>query len=177
MKYRRDFVTNSSSSCFICDICGREECGYDLCLSDIDMGQCVNVHTFCDEDMFAYADKSLWIDKIIENNWNMNYYTKTLIPREDLEKLNIRNLFDNFIKDSSSRPEFCCPICSFKKYEYSDIARYFNKKYEPRPPLTETIDYIVSICKKYDLIPHEVVESWKKEFNSYHDFDEYCTKI
>lgn len=30
MKYRKSFVTNSSSSSFICEVCGEVESGYDM---------------------------------------------------------------------------------------------------------------------------------------------------
>ena len=44
MKYRNDFVTNSSSSSFVCEICGRNESGYDMPLSDAQMYECENEH-------------------------------------------------------------------------------------------------------------------------------------
>lgn len=37
MKFRSTFVTNSSSSSYVCEICGRTESGYDLGLSDCEM--------------------------------------------------------------------------------------------------------------------------------------------
>jgi hypothetical protein len=49
MKYRQGFVTNSSSSSFICQISGRSEEGYDLSLSDAEMYICQNGHTFSDK--------------------------------------------------------------------------------------------------------------------------------
>lgn len=48
-KIRNGFVSNSSSSSFICDFCGYDESGFDLCLSDVDMSQCEKGHTFCND--------------------------------------------------------------------------------------------------------------------------------
>ena len=36
-KYRKDFVTNSSSSSFVCDVCGETASGWDMGLSDAGM--------------------------------------------------------------------------------------------------------------------------------------------
>lgn len=47
MKYRKGFVTNSSSSSFICEICNNIETGYDLTMYDANMVECENNHTFC----------------------------------------------------------------------------------------------------------------------------------
>ena len=52
MKIRTGFVSNSSSSSFICEICNRTEIGWDgNSLSDFDMVRCVNEHTFCTSHM------------------------------------------------------------------------------------------------------------------------------
>jgi hypothetical protein len=48
MKIRTGFVSNSSSSSFTCDVCGEEYSGMDACLSDAEMYQCENGHTFCE---------------------------------------------------------------------------------------------------------------------------------
>ncbi len=48
-KIRNGFVSNSSSSSFICDFCGYNESGFDLCLSDVNMSQCEKGHTFCND--------------------------------------------------------------------------------------------------------------------------------
>jgi len=47
MKIRTGFVSNSSSSSFVCDVCGEECSGMDMSLSDADMCECENGHTFC----------------------------------------------------------------------------------------------------------------------------------
>lgn len=49
MKIRHGFVSNSSSSSFVCDVCGAECSGMDMSLSDAEMYRCENDHTFCQE--------------------------------------------------------------------------------------------------------------------------------
>jgi hypothetical protein len=49
MKIRDGFVSNSSSSSFTCDVCGRVESGYDANLRDFEMFECKNGHCMCQE--------------------------------------------------------------------------------------------------------------------------------
>jgi len=60
MKIRKGFVSNSSSSSFICDICGGSEGGYDVCLSDVDMICCESGHIFHTSCLKSYdgSDKT-----------------------------------------------------------------------------------------------------------------------
>ena len=44
MKKRNGFVSNSSSSSFVCGICGEIESGMDLCLSEAEMYECDICH-------------------------------------------------------------------------------------------------------------------------------------
>ena len=48
MKIRSGFVSNSSSSSFICDVCGHDESGYDLGLSEAYMCECGRGHIICE---------------------------------------------------------------------------------------------------------------------------------
>jgi len=41
------YVSNSSSSSFICDCCGHVEPDWDLGLDEANMKECVNGHIFC----------------------------------------------------------------------------------------------------------------------------------
>ena len=49
MKIRKGFVSNSSSSSFVCDICGRTEAGWDMSIDDAGMVECVHEHVFCED--------------------------------------------------------------------------------------------------------------------------------
>jgi hypothetical protein len=49
MKIRTGFVSNSSSSSFVCEVSGRSEVGYDCSCSDVGMYECENYHTFMQE--------------------------------------------------------------------------------------------------------------------------------
>lgn len=47
MKIRTGFVSNSSTSSFVCQICGNADAGMDASPSDFGMAECENGHTFC----------------------------------------------------------------------------------------------------------------------------------
>ena len=66
MKIRTGFVSNSSTSSFVCDICGREETGMDLSLSDCDMYCCNFDHTMCEEELLKVEGVEL------EDNYNVD---------------------------------------------------------------------------------------------------------
>jgi len=48
IKFRKDFVTNSSSSSYICEICGEKEVAWDV--PDW-LKHCVNEHSFCEDHL------------------------------------------------------------------------------------------------------------------------------
>jgi len=59
MKIRIGFVSNSSSSSYICSVCGDVKEGQDLCLSEAEMRQCINGHVFCDIHMKEPAPENV----------------------------------------------------------------------------------------------------------------------
>jgi hypothetical protein len=90
MKIRKGFVSNSSSSSFICDVCGTAESGRDYSLEDAGMYECENGHIFCDTHI-------LNIDDDLEDNYEipMKY-----CPICQLEKLDDNTIISYLIKRS-----------------------------------------------------------------------------
>jgi hypothetical protein len=68
MKLRLDHVTNSSSSSFVCDICGRAESGWDMCLTEVDMIECENGHTICEHERLKTISDIDIARRLIKNN-------------------------------------------------------------------------------------------------------------
>lgn len=99
MKVRKGFVSNSSSSSFICDLTGDVEGGYDCCLTDVDMVECEKGHTFYYE---SFPDVKAWVqDEIDYDGRNDGDESETNDKGEN------RNEGDNY-----GLPARLCPICN-----------------------------------------------------------------
>ncbi len=104
MKIRTCFVSNSSSSSCVCDLCGESFIGWDACLSDAGMFQCVNGHTVCQEE--SVIDFSDWIDEREQRE----------VAGESMEPAEYEV------------PEKYCPFCCMIEFTQDDLKRYLFKK-------------------------------------------------
>lgn len=194
MKFRSTFVTNSSSSSYVCEICGRTETGYDLGLSDCEMMECVNGHIFCYDESLEIPSKEELVKMILENEWNINAwdyenrYSRDF-SEEELIVMEEDDLFDKFCSENGyyEVPECVCPICQFIEYSEYDLSAYLLKEYKiPREEAFEEVkkfnkrrrklyenEYITYVCKKFDLNPTEIVASWKDKFGTYEAFKKW----
>lgn len=190
MKFRKDFVTNSSSSSYVCEICGRSESGWDLGLSECDMMECVNGHIFCCDEALEKPTKEEMIKMILENSWN-NHWDDSIedyrnYTAEEISALDEEIIFEEWITDGGyyEVPECMCPICNFIEYSEYDLSAYLLKEYgisrdevfaevkqlnKRRKKLYEN-EYITYVCKKFDLNPTEIVAGWKEKFGTYKNF-------
>lgn len=170
MKFRKDFVTNSSSSSFVCEICGAEGSGWDASVEDFDMFECENGHVLCQEHMLNPSRYDL-------------HYT-----REELEAMDDDELFETLL--GSERyyevPECLCPICQFEEYSSYDMASYLLTQYKvPKDEVFAEIkkqnkrrrklydyEYIAYVVDKYGLKLGDIQASWKEKYKTYHNFKE-----
>lgn len=191
MKIRKDFVTNSSSSSYVCEICGRSESGWDIGLGDCEMMECVNGHVFCCDEALERPTKKEMIKIILENEYNKNRWDSKLgiyrdCTEEELQEMDENILFDEWVTEGSyyGVPECMCPICQFIEYSEYDLSRYLSKEYgvsrdevfaevkqfnKRRKKLYEN-EYITYVCKKFNLNPTEIVANWKEKFGTYSEF-------
>ncbi len=103
MKIRSGFVSNSSSSSFVCEVCGGIESGFDSSYEELGMCECENEHTLHIECIPGCKGK---------------YYDHS--PEEMCTEGGEWN-------DNALKKEYC-PICSMKSISEDDLNRYILKE-------------------------------------------------
>lgn len=181
MKYRKDFVTNSSSSSYVCDICGASESGMDMGLSDAGMYQCENGHTICEDELFETI--------------NYKEFLQEVIDKEDIETINkLNDMDENELEDMAYDydfryylPDKYCPICNFASYSSSDMTSYLVKtrkitkdevftevkKVNKRRKKLYDTEYIQYVCQKFELTEKCLIDEVKTQFDTYGAFKEF----
>jgi hypothetical protein len=115
MKIRNGFVSNSSSSSFVCQICSASKTGFDCSAEELGFVVCENDHTFCeshltkdkkftDEDDYYVSSECCPICQYEDMSYSdmRRYFLKTTTVTEDevfseIKKVNKRRkkLYDN----------------------------------------------------------------------------------
>jgi len=203
MKIRTCFVSNSSSSSCICDLCGRSETGWDLSLLDAEMVEYINGHTICQDEMMEEYDdmsgasietKTEQVMKWIEYNSNDNdrpaiYYK---IKCGEASKDDIEEAFEYWSERYSDGWEYemeekYCPICQMIEFANSDLADYLEKrtdatreeafaevkKLNKRRKKLYDNEYVMYACQKSGIAMEDLVTEIKEKFSTYAAFSEY----
>ena len=147
MRIRTGFVSNSSSSSFICDICGEDYSGWEAGLDDAEMMECTEGHTICDSEIIEFLSKypdgkslRLKLKALVNKHKAGDKYD--MVPSL-LEKINdIDSLLDedffyeltNYLSDCDcdfryAIPPFLCPICMLNHIESETILKYISVKF------------------------------------------------
>ena len=156
MKIRQGFVSNSSSSSFICSVTGTIESGMDLSLEDAGMYECSNGHAFLDQYLVGAEDDPDIIPntltKIIEasktnidaaldiyksyTNYSWRHEDKRkadlmeilFISNTDFEKAldKFEDRFYNKPDRYETKPENC-PICTMKHFNNDELLNFIFK--------------------------------------------------
>ena len=132
MKIRKGFVSNSSSSSFICEVCGDVQSGWDMPIEDAGMYRCENDHTFCDSHKITPTSESVevWLKKQTQRGKQFKEWSATVTVPDNCpidQKLAIY-VFEEEGVDAYELPEVYCPICNLDAVRTEDVLSYLLKK-------------------------------------------------
>lgn len=160
MKVRKCFVSNSSSSSFVCDVCGHDESGWDLGLRDAGMYECVNGHVFCEGHVkeipwtvirdFVVKDLEKYIGKYgdDQNATDALNLARSAQSEDDWELARDDDWINDTLYEAVSNiPEALCPICSFQTAKPDDILTYVLLEEGKKP--REVLDEIIAKFDSY----------------------------
>jgi hypothetical protein len=96
MKIRKGFVSNSSSSSFVCDITGGIEAGYDMSFDEAGMVECEKEHTFYTDYLIK---KDGWDDYVNSGKYDYGWdIPSKFCPICNFEKVSRKDIYRVLMK-------------------------------------------------------------------------------
>jgi hypothetical protein len=128
MKVRTGFVSNSSSTSFTCELCGRTEAFYDSS-SHTEYGfvTCENGHGLCEPEKNELKPCEL---KDAAERWKKKLMDNEYTDKEALKELSTTELLDQMADFSGYEYQILqeqCPLCSLDDVGESDLVYYLEK--------------------------------------------------
>jgi len=144
MKVRQGFVSNSSSSSYVCIVCGEEACGMDVDLSSYEMvvsgiTGCAYCESHMSDELIGKSIRSMITGYLEDDkNENLDYQLSAFIDNseESIEEVtkDVVEMDDNELgaryKDSFVStfryeiPEEACIVCNLLQLDDSDVLKY-----------------------------------------------------
>ena len=159
VKIRTGFVSNSSSSSYICDICGEVVSGWDMGLDEAGMFECVKGHVFCEEHAVEkphYTKKQMKELFEKEKSWIGKEDMKNILETiEKGDEFEMEELISDYLEDGRYNIlSEQCPLCSLIEITDSD-----------------RIDYLmIESGFTYQTFMKEI----RERFKDYDEFRKYC---
>ena len=132
MKIRKGFVSNSSTSCFLCDVCGELDGWMDASLGEVGMVKCVNDHQFCEEHKLDVGDMNplKMRDILVSQIWSEeDKHTFNAFTEEEAREFFESDEGSDYWSDYTEGIVFTaeCPICQFEEITATVAARYLMR--------------------------------------------------
>jgi len=180
MKIRNGFVSNSSTSSFVCDICGEVYEGWDAYPTDpdYDCSICPNEHIMCNSHL-----EGLEIEPDMVKGCDHDFDRDKCKFCPECGK-------EAWVEDEEQDGNLsskCCPICQFKDYSESEMATYLEKTRgvsrdevfakvkainRRRKKLYDS-EYITHVCEKFSLTDETILKEVKDKFGVFEKYSEF----
>lgn len=187
MKKRSGFVSNSSTSSFVCDVCGEKFTGMDAYPPDFDCSECCNGHIVCNshlEDLPPIPDIH-HIPPMTKNGCEHEFDRETMnfCPTCG-EKAKVVEEYDEC--DGMTNP-LECPVCRLAIYAEHEMAKYLEKtRGISRDEVFATVkalnkrrrklyeaEYITYVCQKFELNDDILLKEIKDRFGAWDEYSKF----
>ena len=129
MKVRSGFVSNSSSSSFVCSVCNTVETGYDG-QYDFDVSQCYDGHEWCSEHDIDFTTEDKQRILLVDNDFLSSHSDEKV----GFIKSGSVELIDDVFKEYEVQctgygevPKTMCPVCSLASISSNDVLAWILK--------------------------------------------------
>jgi len=181
MKIRKGFVSNSSSSSFICDVCGEKFTGYDASPSEFGCSVCPNEHIICSDHLKDTPD--IDPELLFENGCEHEFDRSTMkFCPECGSKARVEIDTDGF-----DLHPLQCPVCRLDIYSEHEMAKYLEKtrkvtreevfvkvkEMNRRRRKLYNAEYITHVCEKFELNDDILMKEVKDKFGTWDKYIEF----
>jgi len=153
MKTRNGFVSNSSTTSFICDICGETYTGWDACPQDdtYDCSLCENEHIICNSHLTS------------EVEYTRGDFGDKVISAKDCPICNFTTYAEREMVIYLEKTR------GIKKEEVFDKVKAINK----RRKKLHNAEYVTYVCEKFSLTDEILLKEIKDKFNDYDAYKQF----